>query len=552
MPAELARLAAAAPRLRTAPRGDGSVVLDLPGWRAPEAGNILMRSWLRRLGYDARPWGLGVNRGSVEADADLLARRLAARPDDPPVSLVGWSLGGTIAREVARQVPERVARVVIYGSPVIGGPTHTVGAGVLGAAETRRIAELAAALDDRDPVRVPVVSIFSRRDGVVDWRACLGPPLPGRHARRGPLDAPRPRLRPRRVDRGGPRARTGPGRRRRPARPRRAHGRVRTANAAAGRAAMTGPGAERRPVEFPAGDGTVLRGALFVPAEPNGSPVVMAHGFSGVAAQIEHYSAAFAADGFPTLVLDHRGFGPSDGSQRLEVDPYAQMSDWRDAFDFVQDQPAVAASSPAGVWGSSFAGGLAMALAATDRRVGCVVAQIPNVGGHDNAARLFSDAERAALDDLLARDRAGRRRGETPLTVPVMATEPGQLCALPPAVSSRYIQAVQRAYPSWRNKVTVRSVEHMCAFEPSGWIRKVSPTPLQMIVAREDACTYPEPQLALFNELSELRKLVIHPGGHFDTYTDYFEPTMTPALAWFRTHLHTVATAQGRGTGHDH
>jgi pimeloyl-ACP methyl ester carboxylesterase len=89
------------------------------------------------------------------------------------VSLLGWSLGGTIAREVARQVPHRVRRVVIYGSPVIGGPTHTVGAGVLGVDETRRIAELASALDASDPVRVPVVSVFTRRDGVVDWRACL-------------------------------------------------------------------------------------------------------------------------------------------------------------------------------------------------------------------------------------------------------------------------------------------------------------------------------------------------------------------------------------------
>ncbi|WP_148615340.1 esterase/lipase family protein [Nocardioides rubriscoriae] len=172
-PLQLLRLVAATPSLRHAPRGDGGLVLDLPGWKAPESSNLLMRTWLRRLGHDARPWGLGTNRGTVEQDAERLADRLRATPDQAPVALVGWSLGGTIAREVARAVPDRVSRVITYGSPVVGGPTHTLGAGAFGPEECARITELARRLDAEEPLRVPVTAIYTRRDGVVDWRACI-------------------------------------------------------------------------------------------------------------------------------------------------------------------------------------------------------------------------------------------------------------------------------------------------------------------------------------------------------------------------------------------
>ncbi len=172
--AQVARLVAAAPWLVRVPRGDGSLVLDLPGWRAPEASNVLMRSWLRSRGWDARPWGLGTNQGRPERDAEMLAERIAALPaGTPPVALIGWSLGGTVAREVARVVPDRVRTVVTYGSPVIGGPTHTIGARAFGRDECRRIETLARELDRDNPIAVPRTAIFTRRDAIVNWRACI-------------------------------------------------------------------------------------------------------------------------------------------------------------------------------------------------------------------------------------------------------------------------------------------------------------------------------------------------------------------------------------------
>jgi hypothetical protein len=172
---QVARLLAASPRLLAAPRAQGDhVVVDVPGWQAPEASGAPLRAYLRRLGYDARGWGLGTNLGDPEKDRDRLAERVLRWADEHgPVSLVGWSLGGVIAREVAREHPDAVRRVITYGTPVVGGPSFTVVASSYGEEECRRITELSAAHDRANPIRVPVTAIFTRRDGIVAWQACL-------------------------------------------------------------------------------------------------------------------------------------------------------------------------------------------------------------------------------------------------------------------------------------------------------------------------------------------------------------------------------------------
>lgn len=168
------RLPAAAPRLARLPRGDGHVVIDIPGWKAPEITGAPLRGLLGALGYDARSWGLGVNTGSPERDARLLAKAVTrAAAEHGPVSLVGWSLGGVIAREVARAHPDAVRRVITYGSPIIGGPTHTVGARSFGSEASERITAKAERLDREHPIAVPLTVIFTRRDGIVAWEACI-------------------------------------------------------------------------------------------------------------------------------------------------------------------------------------------------------------------------------------------------------------------------------------------------------------------------------------------------------------------------------------------
>lgn len=169
------RLLAAAPRLARAPRGDGHTVIDLPGWKAPELSGLPVRAYLRRLGYDARGWGLGTNTGNPERDARRVAElvRRLAEERGAPVSLVGWSLGGVIAREVARRHPDAVRRVITYGTPVLGGPTFTAVARAYAPEVGERARRAVEELDAASPIQVPLTVIYTRRDGVVAWPACL-------------------------------------------------------------------------------------------------------------------------------------------------------------------------------------------------------------------------------------------------------------------------------------------------------------------------------------------------------------------------------------------
>lgn len=297
----------------------------------------------------------------------------------------------------------------------------------------------------------------------------------------------------------------------------------------------------RQEVEFAAEDGTVLRGILHTPDRDHAPGIVMAHGFSGVKEQIDHYARAFAKAGFVVLNYDHRGFGGSDGSPRQEVDPYRQLADWRDAISFLDARVEVDTDRGIGVWGTSFAGGLAMVVAANDPRVGCVVAQIPQVSGHRNARLMFGVRQLDELHERLVKDRVNRRDGCAPATVPVFATVEDEPCALPPAVGAEFVRRSTENAPSWRNEVTLRSVQHLIEWEAAGWVPHIAPKPLLMIVAARDTCTFPEVQLEVFETARGPKRLVVHPGGHFETYDEHFAQTSEVAAQWFTEHLPHVA-----------
>lgn len=161
-----------------APAGDGTVVWVLPGFRTDDGATWPLRRFLGRVGWAARGWGLGVNRGDVRA---LLPRLVdageALAAEHGRLAIVGWSLGGYLGREVARERPDLVRRVVTLGSPVVGGPKYTLAArhwrrrGVDVDALEREVEARARSR----PLRVPVTALYGRRDAVVDWRACIDP-----------------------------------------------------------------------------------------------------------------------------------------------------------------------------------------------------------------------------------------------------------------------------------------------------------------------------------------------------------------------------------------
>jgi pimeloyl-ACP methyl ester carboxylesterase len=169
-------------RLAAAPRGEGRTVLVLPGLGVGDLSTHALRRFLRRRGFDCRGWGLGRHRPQV---GDTLARMLPrleelAAETGGRVALVGWSLGGIVARELARMRPDLVERVVTLGTPVVGGARGTALAAIARlygwdlAEIDRAVAEVA-----RTPIRVPVTAIFSRRDGIVGWQATLDRSTPG-------------------------------------------------------------------------------------------------------------------------------------------------------------------------------------------------------------------------------------------------------------------------------------------------------------------------------------------------------------------------------------
>ncbi|MFO7589815.1 MAG: alpha/beta hydrolase [Acidimicrobiia bacterium] len=174
---ELPRLVLHGPVLARRPRGDGRPVVVYPGYGTGDATTAPLRAYLRGLGYDVHGWNLGRNRGDMRAViAPVLEQaRSLARAHAQPVSLVGWSLGGVIAREVAREHPELVRRVITFGTPVVGGPKYTTVAGLYRAqgVDLDQLERDLAVLESERPIRVPVTAIYSAEDRVVAWQACL-------------------------------------------------------------------------------------------------------------------------------------------------------------------------------------------------------------------------------------------------------------------------------------------------------------------------------------------------------------------------------------------
>lgn len=296
----------------------------------------------------------------------------------------------------------------------------------------------------------------------------------------------------------------------------------------------------RRDIEFNA-EGVTLRGWFYYPDGATGPvpTVVMAHGFSAVKEMyLDHYAEAFHRAGLGVLVFDNRNFGASDGEPRQEIDPWAQVRDYRHAITFVRTLPEVDGGR-IGIWGSSYSGGHVLVVGAIDRRVKCVVAQVPLVSGYRNVLRLVRNDLIGQLRAQFDADREARFRGEPPAMVAVVAEDPTRIpCALPTPDSWQWFTETGRTRaPAWRNEVTLRSVEMLMEYEPWVYIDRVAPTPLLMVVAANDVLTPTDLALEAYHRALEPKKLVILPGGHFDAYTTDFELAAGAARDWFVEHL---------------
>lgn len=297
----------------------------------------------------------------------------------------------------------------------------------------------------------------------------------------------------------------------------------------------------RENTEFAASDGTILRGWHYAAqGRPGPAPtIVMAHGFSAVKEMyLDSFAEVFAAAGLACLVFDNRGFGASGGVPRQEADPQLQIRDYRDAITFAQSLPG---TDPAriGVWGSSYSGGHVLVVAATDRRVKCVVSQVPLVSGHRNVRRTVRADMVAAIQAMFDADRAARYAGKPPAMIPVVAQDPTGPAALASADSFKWFTETQAARaPAWRNEATLRSVEMYTDYEPGAHIGYISPTPLLMLVADNDVVAVSDLAFEAYGRALEPKHLVTLKGGHFDAYTGPgFDVASAAARDWFVRHL---------------
>jgi len=172
-------MAATGPALERLRRGDGHPVIVLPGFTASDASTAPLRSLLDRLGYQSHGWHLGPNIGPTREIMKGVAALLksVSATSGRSVSLVGWSLGGIYARELARATPEAVRQVITLGSPIQMLESDPSAASKLW--ESRRHLYEIDTLNrfvreaDRPALPVPTTAVYTRTDGIVQWKTCL-------------------------------------------------------------------------------------------------------------------------------------------------------------------------------------------------------------------------------------------------------------------------------------------------------------------------------------------------------------------------------------------
>ena len=298
----------------------------------------------------------------------------------------------------------------------------------------------------------------------------------------------------------------------------------------------------RRDVSFDA-DGNILRGWLYLPdrgASPF-STIVMAHGFSALKEMgLDDYAEVFCAAGLAVLVYDHPNLGASDGFPRNEIDPIAQLRGYGHAVTFACRQPELD-TGRIGLWGTSYSGGLVLIAAAVDRRVKCVVSQVPYLSGYENAMSTTAPERMAELERQLQAEQLALAAGQPPTMVPVCTDDPSLPPDSPGRMSHRYFRHFADARGlDWPNRVTLRSLALRLEYESLPYLPRIAPTPLLMIVAAEDRITPTQIALRAYASALAPKKLVTIAGDHYRPYVEAFGESSAAARDWFVEHLCTV------------
>jgi len=295
--------------------------------------------------------------------------------------------------------------------------------------------------------------------------------------------------------------------------------------------------ASRIDVTFPVEGGIQLAAWLYLPDGPGRHPAItMSHGFAATRYHsLEQFASAFAAAGFAVLVHEHRGFGASGGEPRQDINPWQQIADWRRAICFLESHPSVDPTRIA-LWGTSYSGAHSLVMGATDRRVKAVVSQVPMISGYDQGLRWTRPEAVAATEQAHEADERAQFRGEPPQYLSVASAD----MSIPAAFRTKEaLEFCLQPMPEgvWENKVTLRSTRWLRMYDPGHWIARISPTPLLMLIAREDTVTPTDLALAAYEQALEPKKLVLFKGDHFEAYFGRAAEYSSAAVAWLKEQL---------------
>lgn len=163
-------------RVRRQAIGGGRPVMVIPGFLASDHSTTVLRRTLRAAGYRAYGWGLGMNLGARHDILDRMAVQLERAARRGPVSLVGWSLGGLYARELAKRHPDKVARVITLGSPFSGDARANNAWRIYEMLNDHKVDSppIEARVHEKPPV--PTIAFWSRKDGIVAPACARGRP----------------------------------------------------------------------------------------------------------------------------------------------------------------------------------------------------------------------------------------------------------------------------------------------------------------------------------------------------------------------------------------
>ncbi len=294
----------------------------------------------------------------------------------------------------------------------------------------------------------------------------------------------------------------------------------------------------RKNLEIPAEGGVLLSALYFTPKNVDARlpAVTMAHGYACTKThgQLDRFAETIAKAGFAVLLHDHRGFGLSGGEPRQDVDPWRQIADWRRVVSFLESRPEVDPQR-IGLWGTSYAGGHAIILGATERRIKAVVSQAPTINGYEQGLRRVAPHAVAALEEAFVQDERAQLKGEPPQTRAVVSRDPSVPAAYYDEEAVNFF--LNPGETPWENKVTLRSIRQSRMYQPGLWVDKVSPTPLLMIIADHDTVTLSDIALRAYERALEPKRLELIAGSHFNPYNKKSDQAARAAVDWFKRYL---------------